>query len=133
MKEINELNLPDEAYYTENHEWASLDGEEAIAGITDYAQDQLGDIVFVEMPQIGDSFGKGEEFATVESVKAVAEIYLPIGGEIVAVNRSLEDSPERVNTSPHGEGWIVRIKPADAGELKALMNKNAYLDMLKGL
>ena len=132
MKEIRELNLPENARYTENHEWALLDGEEAIIGITDYAQDQLGDIVFVEMPQIGDSFGKGEEFGTVESVKAVAELYLPIGGEVVFVNSSLEESPELVNTSPHGDGWIVRIRPTDPAELDALMTKNAYMDMLKG-
>ena len=132
MKEISELNLPENARYTENHEWALLDGEEAIIGITDYAQDQLGDIVFVEMPQIGDSFGKGEEFGTVESVKAVAELYLPIGGEVVFVNNSLEESPELVNTSPHGDGWIVRIRPTDPGELDALMTKNAYMNMLKG-
>ena len=133
MKEISELNLPENAYYTENHEWARMDGEEATIGITDYAQDQLGDIVFVEMPQTGDSFGKGEEFGTVESVKAVAELYLPIGGEIVSVNSSLEESPELVNTSPHGDGWIARIRPADSGEMNALMDRNAYMEMLKGV
>ncbi len=133
MKEIDELNLPEEAYYTQNHEWARLDGEEITIGITDYAQDQLGDIVFVEMPQIGDSFSKGDEFGTVESVKAVAELYLPVGGEIVSVNNSLEESPELVNTSPHEDGWIARMKPADPGEVDALMAKNAYMDMLKGV
>ena len=133
MKEIDELNLPEEAYYTQNHEWARLDGEEITIGITDYAQDQLGDIVFVEMPQIGDSFSKGDEFGTVESVKAVAELYLPVGGEIVSVNSSLEDAPELVNTSPHEDGWIARMKPADPGEVDALMAKNAYMDMLKGV
>lgn len=133
MKEIDELNLPEEAYYTQNHEWARLDGEEITIGITDYAQDQLGDIVFVEMPQIGDSFSKGDEFGTVESVKAVAELYLPVGGEIVSVNNSLEESPELVNTSPHEDGWIARMKPADPGEVDALMVKNAYMDMLKGV
>ncbi len=132
MKEISELNLPENARYAENHEWALLDGEEAIIGITDYAQDQLGDIVFVEMPQVGDVFVKGEEFGTVESVKAVAELYLPIGGEVVSVNSSLEESPELVNTSPHGDGWIARIKPADPAELDTLMSKSAYMDMLKG-
>ena len=133
MKEISELNLPENTYYTENHEWARMDGEEAIIGITDYAQNQLGDIVFVEMPQPGDSFVKGEEFGTVESVKAVAELYLPVGGEVVSVNSSLEESPELINTSPHGDGWIARIKPADPGELDTLMSKNAYMDMLKGI
>ena len=133
MKEISELNLPEKAYYTENHEWARLDGEEITIGITDYAQDQLGDIVFVEMPQIGDSFNKGDEFGTVESVKAVAELYLPVGGEIVSVNSSLEDAPELINASPHEEGWIARIKPVDPGELDALIDKNTYMDMLKGV
>lgn len=133
MKEISELNLPEKVHYTEDHEWARLDGEEITIGITDYAQDQLGDIVFVEMPQIGDSFNKGDEFGTVESVKAVAELYLPVGGEIVSVNSSLEDAPELVNTSPHEEGWIVRIKLADSGELDALIDRNAYMDILKGV
>ena len=133
MKEISELNLPENARYAENHEWATPDGEEAIIGISDYAQDQLGDIVFVEMPQIGDSFAKGEEFGTVESVKAVAELYLPVGGEVVSVNSALEESPELVNTSPHGDGWIVRIRPTDPKEMDMLMSKDAYLEMLKGI
>lgn len=101
-------------------------------GVSDYAQDQLGDIVFVEMPAAGDRFKKGDEFGTVESVKAVAELYMPIGGEITGVNQALEDAPELLNHSPYAEGWIIEIKPDDASELEAIMDKDAYLQMLKG-
>ena len=133
MKEISELNLPEDVGYTENHEWIRIEDDEAAIGITDYAQDQLGDIVFVELPQAGDLLRKGEEFGTVESVKAVAELYMPIGGEILAVNTALEDSPGLVNTSPHSDGWIIRIKQSDPDELNILMNKETYLKMLEGV
>jgi glycine cleavage system H protein len=133
MKEISELNLPEDVGYTEDHEWIRVENDEAAVGITDYAQDQLGDIVFVELPQPGDALGKGEEFGTVESVKAVAELYMPIGGEILAVNTALEDSPGLVNTNPHSDGWIIRIKQSDPDELNALMNKETYLKMLEGV
>ena len=133
MKEISELNLPEDVGYTESHEWIRIEDDEASIGITDYAQDQLGDIVFVELPRPGDVLGKGEEFATVESVKAVAELYMPIGGEILAVNTALEDSPGLVNTSPHSDGWIIRIKQSDPDELNILMNKETYLKTLEGV
>ena len=133
MKEISELNLPEDVGYTENHEWIRIEDDEAAVGITDYAQDQLGDIVFVELPRPGDVLGKGEEFGTVESVKAVAELYMPIGGEILAVNTALEDSPGLVNTSPHSDGWIIRIKQSDPDELNILINKETYLKMLEGV
>ena len=133
MKEISELNLPEDVSYTEDHEWIRIEGDEATIGLTDYAQDQLGDIVFVELPQPGNVLGKGEEFGTVESVKAVAELYMPIGGEILAVNTALEDSPGLVNTSPHSDGWIIRIKQSDPDELNILMNKETYLKMLEGV
>jgi len=132
MKEIGELNFPEDVHYTEDHEWIKIEDDEAAIGITDYAQDQLGDIVFVELPQPGDVLGKGEEFGTLESVKAVAELYMPIGGEVVAVNTALEDSPGLVNTSPHSDGWIIRIKQSDPDELNILMNKATYLKMLEG-
>ena len=132
MKEISELNLPEDVSYTEDHEWIRVEDDEVAVGITDYAQDQLGDIVFVELPQPGDILAKGEEFGTVESVKAVAELYMPIGGEILAVNTSLEDSPELVNASPHSDGWIIRIKQSDPDELNVLMNKETYLKTLEG-
>jgi glycine cleavage system H protein len=133
MKEINELDVPDDLYYTENHEWVRVKGENVTIGVSDYAQDQLGDIVFVEMPASGDQFKKGDEFGTVESVKAVAELYMPIGGEVIRVNQALEDAPELLNQSPYAEGWIIEIKPEDASQLEAILNKEAYLKMLEGL
>ncbi|MBN2179836.1 MAG: glycine cleavage system protein GcvH [Deltaproteobacteria bacterium] len=132
MKEIGELVIPGDARYAEDHEWARLEGEDVRIGINDYAQDQLGDIVFVELPQVGDTFEKGEEFGTVESVKAVSELYMPLGGEIVAVNEDLEDAPELVNQEPYEGGWMILVKPSDQAEWDDLMTKNAYLDLLKG-
>ena len=131
MKEIGELNLPDDLRYTESHEWVKAEGDRVRIGISDYAQDQLGDIVFVELPQVGNTFEKGQEFGTVESVKAVAELYMPLGGEIFSVNRALEDSPELVNKNPYGDGWMIEIKPSDAGEQETLMTTDSYLKMLK--
>lgn len=133
MKEINELELPDDVRYAEDHEWARAEGDRVRAGISDYAQDQLSDVVFVELPEVGDTFEKGEEFGTVESVKAVVELYMPVGGEILAVNKTLEDAPELVNQSPYQEGWFVEIKPTDPSEMDTLMTKQAYLEMLEGL
>ena len=132
MKEINELQLPDDVRYTEDHEWARVEGERIKAGICDYAQDQLGDIVYVELPQVGDTFDKGQEFGTVESVKAVAELYMPIGGTILAVNPALDDSPELVNKDPYGDGWMIEVQPSDPADFEALMIKNVYLETLKG-
>ena len=132
MKELSEVNLPADARYAESHEWAKLEGDTLKIGITDYAQDQLGDIVFVELPEDGDSFEKGEEFGTVESVKAVSELYMPVGGEIVSVNSVLEDSPELVNNSPYSEGWMIEVKPDDPSEMNDLLTSDAYLEKLKG-
>lgn len=131
MKELNELNLPADIRYTDDHEWAQVTGDTVKIGVSDYAQDQLGDIVFVEFPEAGDSFDKGDEFGSLESVKAVSELYLPIAGEIVAINEALEDSPELINQDPYAN-WIVEVKPADSSELDALMTAEQYLDMLKG-
>ena len=131
MKEISELNFPDDIRYAKSHEWARMDGDTVKVGITDYAQDQLGDIVFVEMPEAGDAFEKGAEFGTVESVKAVSELYMPVGGEIVAVNESLEDAPELVNNTPYTDGWMLEVKPTDPGELDGLMTKDAYIESLQ--
>ena len=133
MKEISELHLPDDMRYTEDHEWAKLEGDGVKIGISDYAQDQLGDIVFVELPQVGDTYEKGKEFGTVESVKAVAELFMPIGGEVLTTNTVLEDSPELVNKNPYNDGWMIEIKPTNPSELDALMAKDAYIEMLKGL
>ena len=132
MKELNELSFPDDIRYSESHEWAKADGAKVKIGITDYAQDQLGDIVFVEMPGVGETFAKGAEFGTVESVKAVSELYIPIAGEVVAVNPALEDAPELINNSPYTDGWMLEIKPDDPSEIEKLMTKDAYLASLQG-
>lgn len=131
-KEINELKLPDELRYAKDHEWARVEGDSVKVGLDDYAQDQLGDIVFVELPEVGDTFGQGDEFATVESVKAVSECYLPVSGEITAVNEALEDEPELVNSDCYAAGWFVEVKPNNLSELDNLMDSAACLDSLKG-
>ncbi len=133
MKDIHELNLPEDLHYTEDHEWAmEVDDDTVRIGINDYAQDQMGDIVYVGLPEIGEHFEQGEEFGTIESVKAVSEAYMPIGGEVVAVNTDLEETPELVNEDPYDAGWMIEIKPADIDELESLMDVDAYLEMLKG-
>lgn len=133
MKEINELNLPDDVRYTDDHEWAKAEGEKVKIGITDYAQDQLGEIIFVEVPEVGDTLDKGANFGSLESVKAVSDMVMPVSGEVLAVNTALEDAPELLNQDPYSGGWILEIKPGDPAELDQLMDKNAYLEMLKGL
>jgi glycine cleavage system H protein len=132
MKEINELNFKDDLQYSDDHEWAKQTDGVARIGISDYAQNQLGDIVFVELPAVGDTFEKGQEFGTVESVKAVSELYMPVGGEITAVNEALEDAPEMVNNDPYDGGWMVDVKLQDPAEYGELKDKKAYLEMLKG-
>ena len=131
MKEINELNIPDDIRYSEDHEWAYKSGKTIKIGISDYAQDQLGDIVYVEFPEVGDSFDKGEEFGSLESVKAVSELYMPISGEVVAINDDLAENPEGINSDCY-ENWIIEVKPSDPSEYKELMNADDYLEMLKG-
>ncbi len=132
MKELNELNFPDDVRYAKSHEWARSEGDKIKIGISDYAQDQLGDIVFVELPEAGDTFSKGEEFGTVESVKAVSELYMPVAGEVVAVNDTLEDAPEKVNNTPYGDGWMLEVKADNPPDMDDLMDNNAYVDTLKG-
>ena len=131
MKEIDELHLPGDIYYSTEHEWVAKDVDTVKIGISDYAQDQLGDIVFVELPEVGATFEQGEEFGTLESVKAVSEIYLPMAGEIVAVNGELEDAPELINEDPYGN-WIVEIRPSDMDQYDELLSREDYLEMLKG-
>ena len=131
MKELNELHLPDDIRYTDEHEWARLSGDTARIGVSDYAQDQLGDIVFVELPAVGDTIAKGEVFGTLESVKAVSELYLPLSGEVVAVNTALTDAPELINQDPYA-AWIIEVRPSDAGEYDQLLSAAAYLDLLRG-
>lgn len=132
MKELNELNFPDDVRYAKSHEWAQTEGNKVKVGISDYAQDQLGDIVFVELPEVGDTFGQGEEFGTVESVKAVSELYMPVAGEVVAINDSLEEAPEKVNNTPYGDGWMLEVKADNPAEMDDLMDNNAYVETLKG-
>ena len=117
---------PADYRYTKEHEWVKLDGGTATVGITDYAQEELGDVVFVELPKIGVKMNAGQAFGTVESVKAVSEIFMPIGGEITEVNSALVDEPEKINKDPHGSAWLVKIKLADAKEAANLMDARAY-------
>ena len=111
------MNIPEDLQYTKSHEWVRIEGDTATIGITDHAQDELGDVVFVELPDEGDTFDAGESFGTVESVKAVSDLYTPVGGEVVEVNSALEDAPENINEDPYGEGWIVKIRTTDEADL----------------
>ena len=120
------MNVPAELKYTKEHEWIRVEGEEAVVGITDYAQSQLGDIVFVECETVGDALEAGETFGTVEAVKTVSELYLPVAGEVLEFNEELEGEPELVNKDPYGKGWIVKIKISDETELDGLLNADAY-------
>jgi len=117
---------PKDYRYTETHEWAKVEGNRARVGVTNYAQDHLGDIVFVELPEVGREVKQGEAFAVVESVKAVSDCYAPVSGKVVEVNQLLADKPETVNQAPHGEGWIAVIEMADTAELQKLMDVTAY-------
>jgi glycine cleavage system H protein len=123
---MSKWKTPSDCKYTDTDEWVRLEGKEAVVGLTDYAQDKLSGIVYVEFPEVGDSFGKGDEFGEVESVKASAPIKMPIGGEVIAINEGLEDAWEAVNQDAYGSGWIIRIKPADPSELDGLMDSAAY-------
>lgn len=120
------MRLDPKARYAESHEWARQDGDEFVCGITDHAQESLSDVVYVELPEIGDTFAKGDTFGVVESVKAASDVYLPMGGEITTVNEALEDTPELVNQDPYGEGWMIRFRPSDPDEFDDLMDGSAY-------
>jgi len=109
--------MPEDLQYTKSHEWVHIEGDTATIGITDHAQEELGDVVFVELPDEGATFDAGESFGTVESVKAVSDLYTPVGGEIVEVNSALEDAPENINEDPYGEGWIVKLRTSDEADL----------------
>ena len=132
MKEIDELKFPDDVHYSKDHEWARQEGETVVVGISDYAQDQLGDIVFVELPEKGGKLAQGEEFGSVESVKAVSELFAPVSGEVVEINTALEDSPELVNENPYTDGWMLKIKTDSSDPLANLLDRSAYVSMLKG-
>lgn len=125
------MNVPDDLKYTKDHEWCRVQGSRAVIGITDHAQEQLGDIVYVELPEVGDTVTKGEAFGVVESTKAVSEVFAPVSGEIVAVNDPLSDSPETVNEDPYEEGWIVEIEMTDPKELATLLDAAGYKRFLE--
>ena len=120
-------------YFTQDHEWISVEGDSATVGITDYAQAQLGDVVFVEVPPVGTEVAKGKEAAVVESVKAASDVYAPVSDTVTEANSALEADPALVNTSPEGEGWFFKLKLADAGELEGLMDETAYKAFVAGL
>ena len=123
-------NIPENLRYSKDHEWVSVDGDVATIGITDYAQESLGDVVFIEFPKVGDTFQAHEAFGSVESVKAVSEIFTPIGGEVVETNDPLNDDAEKVNSDPYDAGWIIKIKMDNAGEADALLNAAEYEEYL---
>ncbi len=125
------MDVRDGLLYSREHEWLKVDGDEGLCGITDYAQDNLGDVVYVELPEVGKKVEKMKPFMVLESVKATSDVYSPVTGEIIEVNEKLQDSPELVNTDPYGEGWLVKIKLADKKELDELMDKEAYVKFLE--
>ena len=116
--------------FTKEHEWLDVDGDEAQIGITDFAQGELGDIIFVELPEVGDKFSKDDVFGTIEAVKTVADLYKPVSGEILEINNIIEDSPELINTSPHENGWIIKIKITEKSEVDTLLNENQYKELI---
>jgi glycine cleavage system H protein len=124
-------NVPEDLHYSKDHEWVRVEGGEAIIGITDYAQNSLGDVVYVELPKAGDEFAANEAFGSVESVKAVSEVFTPVAGVVTQINESLADEPETVNTDPYGQGWMIRVKMANPGEVDSLLTAAEYEDFTK--
>lgn len=125
------IHYPDNVKYSETHEWVRIVGNAAVVGITDYAQDQLGDVVFVELPAVGKNLKKGDSFGVVESVKAASDVYMPVGGTISAVNEALTDSPELVNQDPFGAGWMIKVFPYNAADLDQLLDAATYKSKLE--
>ncbi|MFN4762435.1 glycine cleavage system protein GcvH [Gillisia sp. Q332] len=126
------MNIPQELKYTKDHEWVKIDGDVATVGVTDFAQGELGDIVYVEVETVGETLDREEVFGTVEAVKTVSDLFLPLSGEVIEFNNSLEDTPEKVNSDPYGEGWMVKIKIADESEISGLMSPEDYKDLIGG-
>ncbi|MGY8782960.1 MAG: glycine cleavage system protein GcvH [Fidelibacterota bacterium] len=120
------MKTPDNLLYTKEHEWADFKSDEVIIGITDYAQNQLGDVIFLEFPQVGDLINEGDVFGEVEAVKTVSELFSPLTGKVVAINETLEDSPDSVNSDPYGLGWLIKISPSKLEEKEALMSSEEY-------
>ena len=124
-------NVPEDLHYSKDHEWVRVERNEAVIGITDYAQDSLGDVVYVELPKAGDEFAANESFGSVESVKAVSEVFSPVAGTVVKINESLADEPETVNSDPYGTGWMIRVKMSNPGEVDSLLTAAEYEDFTK--
>ncbi|MGD2034088.1 MAG: glycine cleavage system protein GcvH [Bacteroidales bacterium] len=124
------MNIPKELKYTKDHEWVRIEGENAVVGITDYAQGELGDIVFIEVETEGDDVEQGEVFGTIEAVKTVSDLFMPVSGKVLEVNESLQDSPDLINTDPFGDGWIIKIKPEDASQFEGLLNSEKYKELI---
>ncbi len=124
-------NIPDDLHYSKDHEWVRVEGTIAVVGITDYAQDSLGDVVYVELPKVGDEFAANESFGSVESVKAVSEVFSPVSGEIVDINQTLADAPEKVNQDPYGAGWMICVRMSNPGEVDSLLTAAEYEDFTK--
>lgn len=124
------MNVPKDLKFTQDHEWIRVEGDFAFVGVTDYAQSNLGDIVFLEIETVGDTLDKGEAFGNIEAVKAVEELYMPVSGEVIEINPALESSPEVVNKDPYGEGWMVKIKVTDSSELSTLLDSAAYTKLI---
>ena len=125
------MNVPADLLYTKQHEWVLIEGDIATVGITDYAQQELGDVVYIELPEEGQSFGTEESFGSVESVKAVSELYMPLSGRVSEVNADLADSPEVVNEDPYGDGWMIRLSLSDSSQVDDLLSSEDYLEYLK--
>lgn len=124
------MNFPEDIRYTSEHEWIRVKGDEAFVGITDYAQSELGEIVFIDVPTLGETVGQGEVFGSIEAVKTVSDLNMPVSGEVLEINEALDAQPELVNNDPYGEGWIIRIAVKDASELDKLMDAQAYQTIL---
>ncbi len=124
------MNIPQDLIYSKEHEWCRVEGDVAVIGVTDFAQGELGDVVFLELPEVGDTVTTGEEFGTIEAVKAVAELFAPVNGEVVEVNAGVIDSPETVNEDPYGNGWMIKISMSDPAELDDLMDSAGYEAMI---
>lgn len=125
------MKIPAELKYTEDHEWVRVEGETAVVGVTDFAQGELGDVVFVEIETEGEELDKGETFGTVEAVKTVSDLFMPVGGEVAEVNEALADEPELVNKDPYGKGWMIKIKMRDSSELSELLSADDYKKMIE--
>lgn len=126
------MNFPQNLKYTNEHEWIRVEGDIAYVGITDYAQEQLGDIVFVDIPAVGETLEAGETFGTIEVVKTISDLFLPVAGEVLEQNEALEETPELVNKDPYGEGWLIKMKPANVKDVEDLMDAEAYKEVING-